>query len=744
MACSRAVVRPAQLRLLAAGALGFAAQVSLMRELMAVFAGNELTVGVVVAVWILFESSGALVAAKIPDDRAAALVVPFGIGSAFASMAAVLAPILARPVLGLIPAETFSLPQVVLVSAAVALLPAGLHGVLFVACAAALGRESSRPGTDLGRTGPEAPGTAYVLEGLGTSIAGLVISLVLVSRAPALAIVAGAGALLAFALVAGQRRSIPVLFGAMTIGLCGLVAYAAAGIERRTTAMAWPGQQVTTVANSPYGKLVSLRRAEQRVLLYNGMPVMSVPSSDPAAIEELVGFGLLAHPHPKRVLLVGPALGGYVAEALKYPVAEVTVVQLDEFLTRAAVSAGSSLVKSELADCRVRCVHADPMRFMATDQGKYDCIVQVEVQPMNLAASRLFTVEFFRLCQQRLADGGVFAVAGPGDVARLSPELADILRLRHRTMAAAFANVQALSADCPLLLGSARQLSLSPETLAPRLRQAGVQNNVLDEGYIAALLSNFRSQALAQELSQDRSRRVISSVLEPRELFLSIVGQNRLAWPGFGRWYERIGQMSPSWLLLALVVLLGVGLAGARFGDTRFRHGFAIMISGLAGASVVTMTVFGFQVRYGSAYSGVTMMLAVFMLGTVAGAWVGRLFARIGMTMPFIAAEVVLVSCCVVQPALTRAGSALSFGFIALLAAGCLGLQFAIAGAVRTGTVAARTGTLTGLDLVGGFAGGLLTALFLLPVYGVLWTGALVGAAKLASLLVQVIPNRSN
>ncbi len=738
------LVSPVRIRLLATGVLGFAAQVVLMRELMTSFAGNELTVGVVVAVWILFESLGALAAARVPDERAAALVIPLGLGAALASVAAVVAPVLARPVLGLVIAETFSLPQVLLVSAAAAILPAGLHGALFVACAATLGREEAglSCSRNSGGTSSATPGRAYTIEGLGTGLAGLVVALVLVSRVPGLALVAGAAVLLAVAVVLGQWRPVCVAPGIMTAIACGAVALAANRIERLTWAVAWPSQEVTAVNESPYGKIVSLRRGEQRVVLYDGAPVVSVPPADPAAIEELVGFGLLAHENPRKVLMVGMGLGGYVAQALKYRVAELTVVQLDPLLTSAALAAGESLVRSELNDARVRYVHADPVRFMATDRGQYDCIIQLDVQPANLAASRLFTVEFFRLCQQRLAPDGSFVVAGPGEAARLAPELARVLRLRFKTMAAAFASVQLLAADAPLIFGSNRPLDMTPETLVQRLRQAEVENMVLDERYLAALLSDFRSAMLARELTPDSGGSKLSSALTPSELFLGMVRQNRLAWPSIGRWYAGIGQVSPMWLLMPLVGLLFVGLAGAHLGRAGFRHGFALFLSGMAGAAIVTMTVFGFQVRHGSAYSGVAMVMAAFMLGSVGGAWLGGRLGRRGTTHAFVAVEPVLVFCCVAQPVLIRTGSALSFGLIALLAAGCLGLQFAIAGAAQPGTAAARTGMLTGLDLAGGFWGGLLTSLFLLPVYGVLLTSAIIGGAKLTSLVAQVVPSR--
>jgi hypothetical protein len=215
---------------------------------------------------------------------------------------------------------------------------------------------------------------------------------------------------------------------------------------------------------------------------------------------------------------------------------------------------------------------------------------------------------------------------------------------------------------------------------------------------------------------------------------------NRLAWPAFGRWYDRVGRLPAGWLAVPLVLLLAVGLAGACRGGVLFKHGLGLFVSGFAGAAIVTMTVFGFQVRCGSAYSGVAFIITSFMLGAVAGAWAGTRFTHRGATAAFVVAEAALILCCVVQPVLARTGNAPAFALTAFLAAACLGLQFAVAGAARPGGVAARTGTLTALDLAGGFLGGLATALFLLPVYGLILTGTLVGAAKLSSLLAQLVP----
>jgi spermidine synthase len=200
-------------------------------------------------------------------------------------------------------------------------------------------------------------------------------------------------------------------------------------------------------------------------------------------------------------------------------------------------------------------------------------------------------------------------------------------------------------------------------------------------------------------------------------------------------------------------VLLVVGLVGAFSGGRPFSRGFAILTSGFSGAAVSSLLLFTWQVRFGSVFSGVALLIAAFMLGTVLGGTLGsrsplaQRHSPLAPNAAFLAADLVLAACTATAIILISGGRAGVFLFTNCLAGACLGFQFALAASIaasRDAPVAARrsAGILTALDLVGGSLGGILTALILVPVLGIAAAALVAGAVKLASALVQLMPDR--
>jgi spermidine synthase len=720
--------RQSRVLLASVGGLGFAAQVVLLRELLATFSGNELAAGVALAVWILCEALGAWLFGRAGDERAPVLLPWLGLASIAASLVGVPATILARPALRLLPSEAVGIPAVAGITLTVLLLPAASHGALFVAASAC-----RKTGT---RSPVSSVGLAYVWEGLGTFAAGLVASFVLLNRLPSLAVVALL-ALPVAATVTPRSRPLAGTFAATLL----LIAVLAPGLERRAWAAAWPGQHVASVINTHYGKVVRLERAEQRTVLYDGAAVMNLPVADIERTEELVHLSLLAHAAPRRVLMLGQALGGFLAEALKHPVSGVTLVQLDPALSRELEVAGGGAVRAQLADARVHYLSADPVTFLRRSSDTFDCIIFTDATPATISANRLFAVEFYALCRARLRPGGILAIPGPGSSTQLTPGVRAILAVRKRSLETAFPYVALLSADFPLFLASGVPLWTRPDTLSTRLCRLGIPTRVIDSAYLTNLLGDFRTTMLTRELSQPQEHAArLNTWAVPTELFLNVARESRLASAASGQWYEALGR-TPTWFAWLFVALLAAtGLIGARARGKRFVAGLAVFTSGMVGASVMVLSVIGYQVRFGSVYSGVSLLVAAFTLGTVFGGIAGtRPSTNRASGLLFGAADIALLACAASQPVLARTGSAADFLIVLCLAGACLGLQFALAGALlHARGVGRRTGMLSSLDLAGGFLGGLGTALFLLPVYGLV-TAALVAAGiKLASLLGQL------
>ncbi|MBM3315066.1 hypothetical protein FJY71_04390 [candidate division WOR-3 bacterium] len=710
--------------LAAVGAFGFAAQVVLLRELLSVFSGNELSAGLMVGTWILCEALGALLGTGLRAGFGWTAAV-----SVVATLAAVPAAVLAPRMFGLLPAETAGVAALAGITLAVVLVPAFSHGFLFTLGAHALGARGSAA---------SAPARAYVWEGMGTAAAAIMVSFWLLPRFSSLAMLALFGLPVAAAVIAvGRVRPARLAAGLLVAAICVLLLSGRArGVERWAYSRLWPGQRVARVAESHYGRLVVLEREGQSVVFASGTPVFAAPLPDPSRVEGLVHLPLLVHPRPRRVLLVGQGLAGCLHEALKHPLDHVATVQLDPALVRLVRAAGGDALAADLADPRVRLHTADPRVWLLRSADTFDVIILADAAPASLAANRLFSVEFLGLCRRRLAAGGVFACPAPGSVDHLAGDAAASLATRVRTLRRVFPEVRTLYADLPLVLASGSVPCLDPETLAGRLAALRLTTAVLDSGYLAGLLDPFRQRQAGRWLP-DPDAAPVNSDLNPVELRLSMTRAGQVAASFFARLYRGLAGLPPTLSALPGLLLLAVALLAAR------RRGFAlrfcILTSGFAGAALSTLLLYGYAVRFGSAYSGAALLIGAFMVGNVGGAALGRVAGPATRSW-FAAGDVALVAAAAAVPLLCRGGPAALFPAVAGLAGAAVGTQFAAAGRALGGTEPGRAaGRLYGLDLVGGCAGGILAAIFLVPVWGLAGAAAAVAATKLAGAVSQYL-----
>ncbi len=757
--------------LMAIGGLGLAAQVVILRELFASFAGNEISAGIFLSVWLVCEGVGAWGFGRllrklranedwrIIEEGQAKVGSCLALISVFGSMVAVLVVVLIRPVFGFLPGESLNLGALFLVTFISVLFPASTHGALFIFGAEVASRAEGIGGVS----------RAYFYEGLGTVIAGVLCYFVLLSRISGLGIVALLGGiplivLASWFLILNKKKKSIIFWLLFCIGvgamLSTLVPLVSEAVQRKVLEITWCGQRVLKVRESPYGKVVTIEREGQRVLLYDGALVMSVPQIDIGSVEELVHFPLLLHPKPKEVLVIGGGLAGVVKEVLKEPVEKVTVVELDPILVDEIRRSGGKLVEEELADPRTKLVLGDIRRFLAITKDSFDIILIASAAPQSLSANRVFSEEFFRLCKRRLKSSGFLVTRTPGGGEYPSAEVVALWRVRWASLKRVFSEVNSYFLDFPLIIAGDKKIEgLAPEVVG-RMKERGLTLTLMDSSYVSTLLDSFRQAVLGQQGEKRYQNEVrplfkmgslTNTDIKPIELFFNMVREQRRSSPFFARLYFVASQVS-RWGVLGLVLVIFIlGIVGSLTRGSFFARGVGIWTSGFAGAGIATLTILLYQVRFESVYSGVALLLTGFMFGTVPGAYLGAQIAEVRKSRsalpsalrptPFIIGEMVLVLLSLGIVVLAESGGGQFFYLIWLILAGmCLGWQFAIASGEdekRSASGGGIAGKLSVLDFTGGALGGMVIAVLVVPLFGLISAALLLAGIKLASLLTQ-------
>lgn len=128
--------------------------------------------------------------------------------------------------------------------------------------------------------------------------------------------------------------------------------------------------------------------------------------------EALVHPGLLAHPGPRRAMVIGGGEGATVREILRYKtIAECVMVDIDGEVVEECRRHLPEMHQGAFDDPRTRLLHEDARAYLQGTDERFDLIVVDLVEPLEEGpACLLFTREFYTLVRDRLTDQGVMTM----------------------------------------------------------------------------------------------------------------------------------------------------------------------------------------------------------------------------------------------------------------------------------------------------------------------------------------------
>jgi len=199
-----------------------------------------------------------------------------------------------------------------------------------------------------------------------------------------------------------------------------IVGFAASDrLEAFGEAGVFPGQTIFA-KTTPYQRIL-ITRQENDIRLFLNAHLQFSSRDEYRYHEALIQPGLNSLENPANVLVLGGGDGMAVREILKHPkVQSVTLVDLDAEMTRifSKIDHFRDLNKGAFLDSRVKVINTDAFIWLKDHPDlRFDYVVLDFPDPANYSIGKLYTVTFFRLLHQALAENGAVVIQSTSPLA---------------------------------------------------------------------------------------------------------------------------------------------------------------------------------------------------------------------------------------------------------------------------------------------------------------------------------------
>lgn len=727
------------LALLLKGFTAVIAQTLLVRELLIVFYGNELTLSLILCVWLVSGAAGSAGLSRLfknaarPQNPYAGLLLASNIGL----IAALVIIRTSKTLLGVPAGEVLTLLQTAFIIF--------LSLVIFALCDGAMFATGFRLLESFTRL--------YILESLGIVAGGIVFTFLLLNFLNSFQIVFLILSLnmlcLGALLLKGKSRAVKIT--AWLPFCAALFLFTQADTwQKDTLEQQWPRKNLLLYENSFYGNIAVTQEDSQYTLFYDGLPTLSIPAPDAFFTEDFVHLPLSVRPNAKKVLFIGHAAGGLLTQALKYPLETIVSAETDPLLVDCLRVLPDASLQKELNAARVSLRLTDGRRYLKTTRERFDCIFVNTDLPTSLSLNRYATKEFFGEIKKTLSPGGIAVFKTWGSLSALSRELKKMNASLYKTLFSKFPYIEVIPGDgYNLFVASEQPLEFQTYKMYWNLTELKIETYLINPSYLEIRLDKAHADWFYAQIKDELKTADINQDLKPSGLTdaLSLYyAQFSRRIPAIFAGFKKIRPMPSAAVLAALLIAWALLVRVSP--RPRLALNFTAFSTGFFAMSLQILILFLFQSFLGYLFRWLALLTTGFMSGAALGALYAEKNRRRWNTLRRLGSiEIVLAG---LNIGLILTGIALFkdtscptnffswfFCLMSLAAGFFAGLEIPLIYETAVKTDAAKAAPLAGriyaLDLAGACAGVLLTPLLLIPGCGIIPTLGLLGLLKIGN-----------
>ncbi len=460
---------------------------------------------------------------------------------------------------------------------------------------------------------------------------------------------------------------------------------------------------------TPIGRLVITKEGSQHTFWESGAPLYS--DGDIIRSEEKVHYPMCQIDGKiDNVLLISGGIGDTLPEIFKYNPKDVDYVELDPALTGMAIKAG--LLKPRPG---LNIINRDGRAYLRETSKKYDVIIIDLPDPDTFQINRFFTSEFFAITKKKLNTGGVLSFGVKSYENYISDVVKKKLSSIYNTLKQYYSHIIIIPGNEAYFLCSDHELSYD---IPARLERKSIKTEYIQYYY----QGNVTRDRISQIRSCLDKNEYINTDFEPRLLNIA-----------FKEWFSKQGS-SPNTFLFSVLCIALIYIIFMK------RVEYILFSSGLASMAVEMLVIYCFQIVYGYVYLKIGVLVTAFLLGLLPGAILGSA-SRQKKDSELILSEIFIIClliCFFVWVSFIRSdlNQAWFICYSVIFSFFC-GYQFPVVAGIIGEKMSPAAGCFAA-DLAGAAVGTLLVGTLLVPLAGIQAAIIVVILIKISSSMIVI------
>lgn len=674
--------------------LGFTSvifQIVILRELLSVVNGNELSVGIFLAMWLFLTGLGAIVSNFFKIEEPKGFLSYFLIFSILPFFTIICFRVFWYSIF--IPGELIGVIPLALVVLILLLPFTFLSGVLFTQLSSFRNEKSKI-------------GYSYSVETFGSMFGSIFAGLLMIYYFNSLQIIiivtlANLMLLIYYSFINSKNNYLAIC----CFILSGFISLLFNDIDLVTKNFLFPGQKLIEQRDTPFGNVAITKTGKQLNVFESG--ILSATSENIINNEETVHFVMVQYLNPKKVLIIGNAVFGIIDEIMKYKPDIVDIIEPNEYIfeiDKKYYKRSNNILNNHSVS--VNLINNDPRLFLKESYKQYDVIILNIPSPLTAQLNRMYSLEFFQRLKKHLTDKGIVSLKTPATENYIGKNSVALQSIIYNTLKNVFKNVIIIPGSSNHFLASDDILSYN---ITKEIELRGIETKYVNKFYLNEYSILQRADFIISSLD---AKAEINTDFKPVAFYSNI------------DYFLSYFEINKTWIVVVIIIIfLLILIRMNTFDFIMFSTGYAIMLSEI-------IIILSFQILFGNLYQHIGIIFALFMFGMSSGAIFIHRKSNIGKSLTqkkLLIGMLLLLAFFLAMLPFIKMISHLSINeyliylilFVLILAisflAGGLFTNLSFQYNKDNRTIAAK---LYSLDMFGSAFGAILPTCFLLPVLG--------------------------